>query len=199
MEQPLSAHYETLLSSLREAAEAEAADKDALAAALHALAAAIEFIEGDATAGAGALTRPLTRLALAIRDVMQGGRPKLFEPRAEKGGRPSNRSSEAAKGIIAATCDCLVKGGMRLKDAGAVIAAELDRQQIRVDGKRIDAARVLRWRDEIGGRASQLASSTFRDLVTIHREALGTKVPDTPGIRKRLAIDAIAALRDKGF
>ena len=184
---------------LRANQAAEEGDDD-LHVILGCLVGVLHFLDADIIIQGCGLTRPLGVLAAALRDLGQGARPALFFDRPRRGpGRPKDVSFEAARGAIAAAVSVLIEAGEARDTAGQFVADQLRKGKVkRPGGKTILARQVLRWRDEIGSTASDLAGRTFRDArakyATIPSELMADE-------RKRRDVvrGALIAVKSMGF
>jgi hypothetical protein len=197
---PSTLAFRKLAAELVRANQAEEAGTDQLQVILKCLVDTMGFLDADLSIRGSGLTRPLGVLAAALRDLKLGASPALFFNRPKKGGgRPKGVSIEAAHGAAAAALSVLIQAGESRDSASQFVAEKLAAVGVKsVRGKPISARQVLRWREEIGGRASQLAESTYNDILkkyaTVPREVLADQKR-----RRDLVEGAIMGIRSMGF
>jgi hypothetical protein len=135
-----------------------------------------------------------------LRDVQKGANPPLLFNRERNRGRPKGTAIDRARGVIAAACHYLIKGGESRDEASRFIAAELRHWQVKApNGSTITSVRVLGWRDEMGGRASELATRTYRNVLSSFQEAMGAADAIDKDTRRKWVAGAIHALHGSGF
>lgn len=159
LHRPGSTRYTELINYLARAKVAEESGKDRLEISLSALVQVIEFLDADPEVLARDLTRPLAALVLAVRDFSGGGKPDLLlKTRSRKRGAPTNTSFDTVRATIAAALSVLIKNGRSRNEAAKFVVDELHSLRVKTpSGRRISERLVLQWRDEIGGRASEVA------------------------------------------
>jgi hypothetical protein len=165
--------YDELVASLLAIEQRVSESKlDHLSASFEALSAVIGFLNADPMVVKAEATRALFRLYFAIYDLQRGANPKLLcEPtfhdgREEHVGAPTLTSVVLVRAHVAAAVLLLCESGMSRNDAARWLTAELDRSKIRQpNGKPINARLVLRWRDELNGKAPKGSDQVFRLIV----------------------------------
>src|SRR4029077_21020753 len=153
-------------ADLARANELGEAGGDDLSVILRCVVSMVHFLDADLVVLGTGHTRPLAVLAAALRDLRQGARPALFFKQRKKGpGRPKDVSFEFARGAIAGAVAALINWCEKRPVAGRFVATCLKDLGLRLpNGNLIGAKQVLRWRDEIGAGASNLAEQTFRTV-----------------------------------
>jgi hypothetical protein len=205
--QPDAGEYEELIAKLSRLEE-----RDALTASYYALCWVIQFLSADARITEREVTRPLNRLAYAVLDRVQGGRPKLlFDPPDRNGakGAPSYTSAAVLRALVNAAFLTLRKGGMSKEEAGNWLAAELEHSGVKQpNGKAITAKAIMRWRAELGANSLKGSDEAFGMFVHGGQRAMLEKAgqtqppPDTSLDRQEAQIAArefIKLLRISGF
>jgi hypothetical protein len=205
--QPDAGEYEELIAKLSRLEQ-----RDALTASFYALSWVIQFLHVDARVTEREYTRPLCRLAHAILDRVQGGRPKLlFDPPDRNGakGAPSYTSAAVLRALVNAAFLTLREGGMSNEEAGNWLAAELEHSGVKQpNGKAITAKTIIRWRQELGAKSPKGSDEAFGMFVHGGQCAMLEKAgqtqpsPDTSLDRQGSQIAArhyIKMLRIDGF
>jgi hypothetical protein len=197
---PPTFRYRALVAELLRANQASEGGDDDLHVVLKSLVSVLHFLDGDLIVRGTGLTRPLGILANALRDLLMGARPDLFFARPKgRSGRPKNISFEVARGTAAAALHALISWGESRHSAAKFVADELRRAGIKAPGgKTIMPAQILRWRDEIGGRASELTETTFKDVGLKYGFVPREAVADARR-RRDIVKGSILAIRSKGF
>ncbi len=202
---PSSLRYQQLIDQLVEADQAAGHDDDVLAIMQRSLVAVITFIDADEPVRASGLTRPLRQLAAAVRDLRLGAKPALFfKARSRQAGRPTNVWFDVLHGTAAAVVDALIEWGESRGRAAKLLADELRHADIKMPYGRagekaeITAKHVLRWRDQIGARASHLTAKVFHDRVRAYA-AMRQKYGGSGEGRRRFARVAALSLHAEGF
>jgi hypothetical protein len=178
---------------------AESGD-DELYVILQCVVSVLQFLDDDPLIAGAGLTRPLGMLAAALMDLGQGARPPLFFNRPKKkAGRPTDVSFEAMRGVVAAAVGLLIENGESRQSAARVVADELGLAGIKAPGgKSIQPVQILRWRDEIGSRASKLAESTYKDVLTKYATVARSLRKDAKALRG-IVSSIISGARSMGF
>jgi hypothetical protein len=200
LHRPSTMRYRQLVAELVRANQAAEAGDDELYVILKCVVSLAHFLDDDIAIRGAGLTRPLGILATALRDLGQGARPRLFFGRPKKkGGRPKDVSFEAARGSIAAAVAVLIEGGESRAEAGKYVADQVRQARLTMpNGKPIMPEQVLRWRDEIGGTASELAESTYRDVCAKYAKASPDAMADKA--RRRLLVQgSLMGIWSMGF
>jgi hypothetical protein len=189
-----------LVEELVRANQAAEAGENELYVALKCVVSLLHFLDDDLVIRATGLTRPLGRLAAALRDVGQGAQPAMFFERPNKGvGRPKDISFEVARGTIAAAVAVLVDNGASRMEAASFVAAELRKTDCKLpNGNPISSKQVLRWRDEMGGSAPALAEATYKDVLSKYARA-STVAPLSPRRLRDIVRGSLQALVYSGF
>jgi hypothetical protein len=158
------------------------------------VAAIVEFLRTDAQFAALAEV-PMTKLAVALFTLLQGGRPSLLDI-ARKGGRPSDPAADLLKAAVIHTLDVLIgERGLRRKDAATIVIQILKDLSVPEDlAKNIGPATILRWRDERGARASKLIEDLCRQLDQARQ---ASRRPDATPEQEARAL--LAAWLTRGF
>jgi hypothetical protein len=197
---PLTLRYRKLIADLARANELGEAGGDDLSVMLRCVVSMVHFLDADLVVLVTGHTRPLGALAAALRDLAQGARPALFFKRRKKGpGRPKDLSFEAARGAIAGAVAALINWGEKRPDAGRFVAARLKVLGLRLpNGDLIGAKQVLRWRDEIGAGASNLAEQTFKTVAAKYA-VVPPEVASDGKRRRAVVVGALIAVRSEGF
>lgn len=119
--------------------------------------AVIQYLQVEAGGELLGSLRPLTRLYMALHDVLRGGRPPLlFDAKLAKlpgVSKPTNQFRDYLRGQLAEALSGLALAGMSLTDAGRFMEVELHkvgcpwrRNKL---GDPIRGRDVLRWRHEV--------------------------------------------------
>jgi hypothetical protein len=139
-------------------------------------------------------------LGLTLRDLDQGAKPPLFFDRNKaEAGRPKDISFEVARGAIAAAVSAMIGWGESRKESGAFVAEQVGRAGIKAPKDKLILARqVLRWRDEMGSTAPDLAFSTYKDTLAKYA-AVPAEVAVDPARRRDVVEGAILGVRAMGF
>jgi hypothetical protein len=197
---PPTMRYRQLANALVRANQALEAGDDELYVILKCVVSVITFLDQDVIVRGVGLTRPFGILAAALRDLDQGARPQLFFDRPKKGpGRPKDISFEVARGAIAAAVAMLMEAGESRHEAGRFVANQVRRAGLRSpEGKPILGKHVIRWRYEMGGAASPLAESTFRDILAKY-SVVPPEVIAVKARRRALVEGALMGLWSAGF
>lgn len=147
------------------------AEEDDLALGIEALAVVVQAIGSDPRHIISNAAGPLKRVLGALHDWQHGSKPDLiFKAKREspKGGRPVNGVSDVFRAHFAAGVELLICAGVPRKEAGKYVANRIAEAGIAIaglGGRKLTGSRVLAWRDEVGGRQSQVFNTTFRDLL----------------------------------
>jgi hypothetical protein len=192
--------YRRLVAELIRAKQATEGGEDELYVILKCVVSLAHFLDDDIYVRGASLTRPLGILATALRDLGQGARPRLFFNRPKKkGGRPKGVSFEAARGSIAAAVAVLIEGGESRAEAAKFVADQVRKARLTLpNGTPILPAQVLRWRDEMGSTALDLAESTYRDVCAKYAKAPPGTMADN--VRRRMLVEgSLSAIRSMGF
>ena len=200
LKRPSTHRYRQLVAELARADQAAEAGGDELSAILRCIVSITHFLDADDVIRGTGLTRPLGVLATSLRDLGQGARPRLFFGRPKKkGGRPKDVSFEAARGAIAAALAGLVEGGELRSEASKFVTDTMEDAGIKMpNGKPVSTQQVLRWRDEIGSRASHLAENTYRDARAKYAKVPPEVMADEQ-CRKAILQGSLLAVWSKGF
>jgi hypothetical protein len=197
--------YHLLIEQLARTQRNVREGQDNLATAGWCLHNVVNFLDANPAVFSAGLTRPLRLLLRALRDLELGARPALFFQRAKKGpGRPGTESFNTVRGVAAALVSALMEAGQKRAEAAALVAKELRRLDIRMPsgkapgGNEIAAKHILRWRDEIGARASKLTSD-MSDSVLTHYTGLLDRYRHDPDSPTELVRTALSAVRAEGF
>jgi hypothetical protein len=104
----------------------------------------------------------------------------------------------APRGAIAVAVDFLIAGGETREAAARFVASELRNAGIRESRGDITPRQILRWRDDMGGAAPELAERTYKQgrdrLAKVPPEAIAT-----PKDRRTFVHDMILAIQAAGF
>jgi hypothetical protein len=192
--------YASLITELHSIHTRYGIDGDQLAACEAATVAVKSFLDANELIFDAGITRPLGALALAVRDLQRGAKPKLFqvEP-ASAGGRPSSGAENAIKATAAACLDFLHERAKEsLANASNFVANELSKVGVKRLGtsRAITSKTVQGWRAEMNGRNSPLANKIFADI----KKGLGAQMGDRPtsDAAKRAVKGAIKGLAAEG-
>jgi hypothetical protein len=165
-------------------------DGDTLEGGLYALVAVMKFLDQDPSAAGASI--PLAKIANAILDVITGNQPVLFQSRAKSPGRPSGTALHHARAAIALSVKTLMKSGVSRQDTGRFVAEELSRAGVREkSNERIKASQVLRWHDEIGGRAPAATNEFYRTLLEVGSSQAVAKNPEEAKQRVKKIIQGV--------
>lgn len=200
LHRPPTLRFRKLIAELERAYQAGEAGDDELYVILKYVVSIIHFLDADLAIRGSGITRHLGVLAAALRDLGQGARPPLFFDRPKQGpGRPKDISFEAARGAIAAAVGMLVDWNEPRDEAGQFVAEQVRQAGLKAPrGKAIQTRQVLRWRDEIGGGASALAESTYKDIRTKYA-SVPPEVAADPKRRREIVAGAIRGIRSMGL
>jgi len=93
----------------------------------------------------------------------------------------------------------LIEGGESRAEAGKFVADHVRQAGLTMpNGKPILPGQVLRWRDEIGSTASELAESTYRDICTKYAKAPRDAMADKAR-RREIIQGSLIAIWSMGF
>ena len=192
--------FRHLAAELVRANQAMEAGDDKIAVILKCVVSVAHFLDADPIIRCTGITRPFGLLAASLRDLDHGARPRLFFDRPKRGpGRPKDVSFEAARGAIAAAVSALIEWGEPRGVAGQFVADEARKARLTTPkGERISAKHVLRWRDEMGGSASALAESTYKDICAKYRKVPTALVEDQRA-RRNVVLGALQGVWAGGF
>ena len=190
--QPSQDNYQALIFGLARARTAMVASSDALDGTFGGLVAVLNYLRANPHAEAAGLLDPLEKLARAVWDVSQGGKPSLFFGAHRKGGAPKNQLKTAAGGILAALVKLLMESGESLGDAINIVASEARRLGIRSNGgEPVSNKRVEEWYYETDKRGDNLRGLMFRAIMERHaegfKEALRASSKSSIAVRTILA------------
>jgi hypothetical protein len=200
LRRPSSSSFHKLAAQLVQANQAAAAGDDELYVVLLCIVGILQFLDTDPVIRGAGLTRPLGTLAAALRDVGEGANPRLFFARPKRGrGRPKKTSFEAARGTIAAAVSVLLDWKESRDAAAKFVAERLGEIGLKMpNGTSILRRQVLRWRDEMGGMASELAESRYKE-VRAKFEAVPTEVMSDKKLRRQLVKSVLWGTWSMGF
>lgn len=196
---PSSLRYRQLIADLARAERDLRAGHNDLSAVFSYLVSVAKFLDADPLVANREITRPLNLLIGAVRDLALGAKPALFFNRKKKGaGRPTGVSFDLAKGAAAAVLDVLIECNESRDEAAKFVARELGLLGSKSPtGNAVQPAQLLRWRDEIYGRAPALANKQFKELRAGYTHLFLPS--DTRETRHALARECLRAVRSMGF
>jgi hypothetical protein len=197
--QPSGLDYDLLISSLSALKFfQQAGEVDQLGAGIKALGLVIQYLNSNRLVGGLGLTRPLAQLAVALHDVGRGAKPALIFGRAPKVGRgvPTLTSKAGLRAQVNLMFDYVANGGLVREEAAKELAGTLKRTGIKENGKAITPKRILRWRQEIGGKSLSGSDRVYARLKAGAERRGWPK--DLVSARRRVQ-RLIRALRAAGF
>jgi hypothetical protein len=141
--------------------------EDPLTAGLRSLFSCIQFLETSPGVRIIGLTRPLRKIAYAVRDTAQGAKPPLLFGRTPKRkGAPSATNSDLLHALLAAALEVLVRCGEDLQSARQFVANAASRRKMtHRKGKPIEAMQIQRWRDSINASASPQTNEVYTGII----------------------------------
>jgi hypothetical protein len=192
------ARYSELVNHLKTLTDDLKKGRDELEVCLDAVVSAKRFLDADKAVLMFGATRPLEIVAVSLRELSLGGRPRLFRQKRTVGHRPAGMTAPI-QAVAAAGIEALHGAGVDFGQAATFVVRELQKIGVTHTGPRraISTKTVLGWRDEMRGRNSPEAVAMYDEWLDSFKRTFG---PDTSrSVIEGVVAAAIAALRDSGF
>jgi len=160
----LHTEYLKYLAALKKRADAQ---QRTIEVCLDAVVATQRYIDAHEIARMDGLSKPLSILALALRDVQLGACPELFKIDNRGSGTPEGLSHTRLSAAAACALELLRKNKVSLREGADFIKSELNANKIKeyAPKKLIKPTTIIHWRKQMTREDRPEAAQTFDDLV----------------------------------
>jgi hypothetical protein len=178
LRRPASGRYQALIKALVAADQGMEQGLHSLKASILALDAVSQFIGSDESLRLAGVSVSLRKLSSALNDTAFGGKPHMLfggavdqpeETERKKAGRRPVQTFHTLRGLIVEAVNGLIDVKMKREEAAKTVEKMLADAGVRLNGKMIEAKRILQWREQTNDSAPKGADEAIASTKEIKK------------------------------